>query len=150
MKEQFKQKRIAVLCGGVSQEREVSLRSGDNVYRALLGLGYDVVKVDPRESQLDASVMDVAFLALHGPDYEDGKIQALLQSNGIAYTGCGVESSLIGMDKFLTKSLCHNHGIPVPDFLRLTQPLMAVPEGFSFPLMVKPLSLKVQKITIIG
>ncbi|RAP26969.1 D-alanine--D-alanine ligase, partial [Candidatus Marinamargulisbacteria bacterium SCGC AG-343-D04] len=140
MIEALKDSRIAVLCGGVSQERDVSLRSGENVYQALLSLGYNVQKCDPKYDTLSSSAIDVAFLALHGPEYEDGQIQLICESQGIAYTGCGVKPSKIGMDKLLTKKVCQDFDIAIPSYIHSYEAMDHCPEHFSFPLILKPLS----------
>ena len=100
-------KKIAVLCGGMSSEREVSLRSGKNCYEALLRLGYkNTVMIDVNKNiaeNLKKENIEVAFLALHGKYGEDGCIQGLLEIMGIPYTGCGVSASAISMNKDMTK-----------------------------------------------
>jgi len=100
-------KKIAVLCGGMSSEREVSLRSGKNCYEALLRLGYKntvMIDVDKNIAEnLKKENIEVAFLALHGKYGEDGCIQGLLEIMGIPYTGCGVSASAISMNKDMTK-----------------------------------------------
>ena len=109
--------RIGVLMGGQSAERDVSLRTGDAVYRALLRRGYDAVTLDVGPS-LYKDLLDhrvkIAFLALHGPGGEDGSIQGFLESLRIPYTGSGVRASAIGMHKVVTKTLLAAHDIPVP------------------------------------
>lgn len=138
MVKQLQDKSIAVLCGGISQERDVSLRSGENVYNALKELGYKVEKRDPKYDAIDDSI-DIAFLALHGPEYEDGQIQQLCESKNIAYTGSGVLASQIGMSKLKTKQLCEQHQILIPRYRYETQALNHCPDSFLFPLIVKPL-----------
>ncbi|MGH7258291.1 MAG: D-alanine--D-alanine ligase, partial [Nitrospiraceae bacterium] len=109
--------RIGVLMGGESSEREVSLKTGEAVCRALLRSGYDAITIDVGPSLykelLDREVK-IAFLALHGPGGEDGSIQGFLESIRIPYTGSGVRASAIGMHKVVTKTLLETHGIPVP------------------------------------
>jgi D-alanine-D-alanine ligase len=109
--------RIGVLMGGQSAERDVSLRTGGAVYRALLRRGYDAVTLDVGPSLYKDLVdhqVKIAFLALHGPGGEDGSIQGFLESLGIPYTGSGVRASAIGMHKVVTKTLLAAHDIPVP------------------------------------
>lgn len=109
--------RIGVLMGGLSSEREVSLRTGAAVYRALCRRGYDAVTIDvgPTLSRdLQDQRITVAFLALHGPGGEDGSIQGFLETMGIPYTGSGIQASAVGMHKVTTKTLLVAHGIPVP------------------------------------
>ena len=100
-------RRIGVLCGGMSSERDVSLRSGKNCYEALIRLGYKntvMIDVDKNVAEkLKSEKIETAFLALHGKYGEDGCIQGLLEIMGIKYTGCGVASSAIAMNKDTTK-----------------------------------------------
>ncbi|MEN2997805.1 MAG: D-alanine--D-alanine ligase [Brevinematia bacterium] len=119
----YKTKNIAVLMGGLSSEREVSIRSGENVYNALVSLGFKVTKMD-----VDANIarrlvkdnVDVAVIMLHGKYGEDGVIQGVLELLGIPYTGCDVLTSAIGMNKIVTKELLRSNGIPTPAYVRLT------------------------------
>lgn len=116
-----KNKKITVVCGGISTEREVSLRSGEAVYNALKEAGYPSVDLfDLRADNiagLIAQKPDLAFLALHGYGGEDGCIQGALELAGIKYTGSGVAASAVCMNKILTKKLLSYHGIPTPDFV---------------------------------
>lgn len=119
----YKTKNIAVLMGGLSSEREVSIRSGENVYNALVNLGFKVTKMD-----VDANIarrlvkdnIDVAVIMLHGKYGEDGVIQGVLELLGIPYTGCNVLTSAIGMNKIVTKELLRANGIPVSPYVKLT------------------------------
>src|SRR5881409_3598815 len=109
--------RIGVLMGGRSAEREISLRTGQAVHRALLRRGYQAVAIDVDASvhqQLRTNKVQVVFLALHGPGGEDGTIQGFLEIIGMPYTGSGVRASAIAMHKVTTKTLLDCHGIPVP------------------------------------
>ena len=142
----FKNKKIGVLLGGLSSEREISLRSGEAVYQALVRLGYDVVKIDVgREAavQLKTAGIEIAFLALHGRWGEDGVMQGLLEMMGIPYTGSGVLASSLAMDKYLTKEVLLNEGIPLPAHRFLDAQSNTV-EAFvktfdlKFPVIVKP------------
>ncbi len=127
--------RIAVLAGGASAERPVSLKSGKAVHEALLSLGVDAALVDPSEQDIDAlRQFDICFIALHGRGGEDGVIQGVLEHLGIAYTGSGVMASAIGMDKVKTKMLWRAAGLPTPAFYVAGKNDQALP----FPLMVKP------------
>ena len=111
------QDRIGVLMGGQSSEREVSLRTGAGVHRALCRRGYDAATIDvgPTLSrELQDQKIAVAFLALHGPGGEDGCIQGFLETLGIPYTGSGVQASAVGMHKVTTKTILAAHRIPVP------------------------------------
>jgi len=105
--------------GGFSEEREVSLRSGAAVLSALKNLGYDAAALDLKGSSLQAITdynPDLVFLALHGKDGEDGSIQGVLQILNLPYTGSGVASSAIGINKVLTKKLLAFEGIPTSPF----------------------------------
>jgi D-alanine-D-alanine ligase len=109
-------KKIGVLMGGWSSEREVSLKSGEAVFRALAERGYDVYRifVDPEvDTVLRQLRIEVAFLALHGHHGEDGTIQGLLEMLGIPYTGSGVLASALAMDKVKTKEILARKNLPV-------------------------------------
>ncbi|MDI6744041.1 MAG: D-alanine--D-alanine ligase [Thermodesulfovibrionales bacterium] len=112
-------KKIGVLMGGVSSEREVSLRSGSAVFNALKKLGYNAVEIDAASNiceVLKKEKIDIAFLVLHGGWGEDGSIQGLLEVMGIPYTGSDVISSAIAMNKSASKKIFLYHKIPVPPF----------------------------------
>lgn len=103
--------------GGQSSEREVSLKTGEAVYRSLVRSGYDAVAIDVGTNLsniLAEQAIEIAFLALHGPGGEDGAIQGFLETLGIPYTGSGVRASAIGMHKVVTKTALEAQGIPVP------------------------------------
>ncbi|MDL1870690.1 D-alanine--D-alanine ligase [Deltaproteobacteria bacterium PRO3] len=142
----FKDKIVGVLMGGLSKEREVSLRSGGAVLDALLLRGYDAVPIDVGADiaeQLKKKEIEVAFLALHGRYGEDGCIQGLLEIAGIPYTGSSVLASALAMDKHLTKDIARQEGLPTPDSLffdAFHEDLDAFLAKFclSFPLIVKP------------
>ncbi|HLZ33883.1 MAG TPA: D-alanine--D-alanine ligase [Nitrospira sp.] len=111
------QARIGVLMGGQSSERDVSLRTGAAVHRALCRRGYDAVTIDvgPTLSRdLQDQKIAIAFLALHGPGGEDGSMQGFLETLRIPYTGSGIQASAVGMHKVTTKTIIAAHGIPVP------------------------------------
>ncbi|QGP93506.1 D-alanine--D-alanine ligase B [Neomoorella glycerini] len=115
--------KIAVLMGGPSSEREISLKSGAAVAAALAGLGHEVMKIDLDEevvAKLKAFAPDVVFNALHGRPGEDGSVQGLLEILGIPYTGSRVLASAITMDKIMTKRILRQAGLPTPDFLSWT------------------------------
>jgi D-alanine-D-alanine ligase len=144
-------RRVAVLKGGSSLERAVSLRSGAQVEDALQGLGHAVsgidVGADLVERLLDESP-DAVFVALHGPQGEDGTVQALMGALGLPYTGSGPAACLRGTDKALAKHLMREAGIPTPDFQELHQSairdlgagaaLPKIESQLGFPLVVKP------------
>jgi len=142
-------KRIAVLMGGRSSEREISLKTGQAVHQALLRRGNDVVAIDvgDRLSQdLLEQKIAIAFLSLHGPGGEDGSVQGFLETIGIPYTGSGVRASAVGMHKVMTKTLLAAHGIPVPsgtvirvgDRISLAKVLREA--KLQLPIVVKPVS----------
>lgn len=116
-------KKVAVLLGGRSTEREISLRSGEAVYQALLAKGYEVVKIDVADDiaeQLKQVKPQVAFIALHGKYGEDGTIQGLLELLGIPYTGSGVLSSALCINKIYTKKFLVYEGISTAKFQTFT------------------------------
>ncbi|HEY5627120.1 MAG TPA: D-alanine--D-alanine ligase [Nitrospira sp.] len=109
--------RIGVLMGGLSSERDVSLRTGAAVHQALCRRGYDAVPIDvgPTLSRdLQDQKIAIAFLCLHGPGGEDGAMQGFLETIGLPYTGSGIHASAVGMQKVTTKTILAAHGIPVP------------------------------------
>lgn len=118
-REELRKLKIAVLYGGVSSEREISLRTGRAVLTALTRCGYNVVGIDADRDlagKLVAAGAEVVFIALHGRHGEDGTVQGLLEILGIPYTGSGVLASSMAMDKVTTKRLLLQQGIPTPDF----------------------------------
>lgn len=112
--------RILVVCGGISTEREVSLKSGNAVYNALCTFGYKNVELfDLTENNVNEIIQkrpDIVYLALHGKGGEDGCIQGLLELAGIAYTGPKVATSAICMNKVLTKHILHANDIPTAKY----------------------------------
>lgn len=111
------EKRIGVLMGGQSSERDISLRTGRAVHQSLLRRGYHAIAIDVGPNlhrDLIAHKIELAFLALHGPGGEDGTIQGFLETIGIPYTGSGVQASAMGMHKVTTKTLAVSAGVPVP------------------------------------
>jgi D-alanine-D-alanine ligase len=133
--------KVAVLFGGTSAEREVSLNSGARVLAALQGMGIDAHPFDPAEQPLDAlKGYDRAFVALHGRHGEDGTIQGALELMHIPYTGSGVMASALGMDKFRTKLLWQAAGLPVPEYAILTadSDFADIEEELGLPIFVKP------------
>ena len=135
--------KVAVLMGGRSAEREISLRSGQAVLDALQQRGVQALSLDAGGddfvSQLGSGGFDRAFVALHGRGGEDGVVQGLLESLGIPYTGSGVLGSALSMDKLRTKQLWAGAGLPTPTFtvLQRDADLQAVP-ALGFPVMLKP------------
>jgi D-alanine-D-alanine ligase len=143
--------RVAVLKGGGSLERQVSLRSGARVEDALQRLGHDVVAIDvggDLVARLRAAAPDVAFVAMHGRDGEDGTVQELLEILGIPYTASGVSACIRCADKVLSKHAMADAGIPTPDFYAFTETafkelgaadaLGDIEDRLEFPIVVKP------------
>ncbi|MEK7438364.1 MAG: D-alanine--D-alanine ligase [Pseudomonadota bacterium] len=135
--------RVAVLLGGRSAEREVSLRSGTMVLNALRSRGVDAHAFDPQQRDLAALIAEKfgrVFIALHGRYGEDGTIQGALELLGIPYTGSGVMASALAMDKWRSKLVWQAAGIPTPRYEMLTaqSDFAAVVSRLALPLMVKP------------
>jgi len=140
-------KKIGVLMGGLSSEREVSLDSGKAVLKALAGKGYDAVAVDVGRDAADrirTSGMEIAFNALHGKFGEDGAIQGMLEIMGIPCTGSGILASAMGMNKIISKTLFKAYGLQVGPFLSVSRGdsnmLKTAQSEIGFPLVVKPSS----------
>jgi D-alanine-D-alanine ligase len=141
-------RRVGVLMGGCSAERDVSLRTGDGVAAALESRGYDVVRVvwsddgTGLDERLRVADVDVAFLALHGRGGEDGCVQGLLELMGIPYTGSGVLASALAMDKLKAKEMFRLHNVPTPPYYVAGRADLADLEelhgSFGFPAIVKP------------
>jgi len=140
-----------VLKGGRSLERQVSLRSGARVQDALERLGHEVVPIDVGADlvgRLRDAAPDVAFVALHGRDGEDGTVQELLEIVGVPYTGSGVSACIRSADKVLAKHAMRDAGIPTPDFFAFNETafkelgaagaLPEIEERLRFPIVVKP------------
>jgi D-alanine-D-alanine ligase len=135
--------RVAVLYGGSSAERAVSLDTGKAVLGALLARGVDAVGWDPAEhalSDLAAAGFDRVWIALHGPGGEDGAIQGALQWLGVPYTGSGVMASALAMDKVRSKRVFDAAGIPTPEYaiVRNRSHAVLAAEDFGYPLILKP------------
>ena len=144
--------KVAVLMGGDSAEREVSLMSGHGVLQALLSQGVDASAFDPAHedlSELKSERFQRVFIALHGRHGEDGTVQGALELLGIPYTGSGVMASAICMDKVMTKRVWVAEGLPTPRWVRLAQDdlgddelarerIREVPDRIGLPLIVKP------------
>jgi len=143
--------RVAVLKGGGSLERQVSLRSGARVEDALQRLGHEVIPIDvggDLVARLRAEAPDVAFVAMHGRDGEDGTVQELLEILGIPYTASGVSACMRCADKVLAKHAMTDAGLPTPAFSSFTETafkelgaaeaLGAIEERLEFPIVVKP------------
>lgn len=137
-------KKIGVLLGGWSAEREISLKTGSAALCALQQLGYNAVAIDVTQNlpeQLRKSAIEVAFIALHGRFGEDGRVQGLLEMLQIPYTGSGVLASSMAIDKVITKQLLLYHELPTPefDFIRPGDSATALLQRCKhLPLVVKP------------
>ncbi|HKX41125.1 MAG TPA: D-alanine--D-alanine ligase [Burkholderiaceae bacterium] len=139
--------KVAVLMGGTSAERQISLMSGGGVLAALLSKGVDAHAFDPAERELVELKRDAfarCFVALHGRHGEDGSVQGALELLGIPYTGSGVLASAIAMDKVMTKRVWIAEGLPTPRYAWLApndqgrERVMHVPDDLGLPLIVKP------------
>src|SRR5947209_10352870 len=143
--------RVAVLKGGRSLERQVSLKSGARVQDALERLGHEVIAIDVGTDlveRLTAERPELAFVALHGRDGEDGTVQELLEVMGIPHTGSGVSACIRAADKVLAKHAMRDVAIPTPDFYAFSETafrelgaahaLPAIEERLQFPIVVKP------------
>ncbi len=144
-------KNIAVLMGGRSLEREFSIKSGQRVSNALRKLGHNVIKLDVDESivdNLNSEKIDLAYIALHGKDGEDGTIQEILEVLNIPYTGPGVYPNVLSFDKIISKQIFISHNIPTPPFYFLnassfrelgsSKLLPFIVKKIGLPLVVKP------------
>ena len=139
----LKKKKIAVIMGGTSAEREISLKTGKAILQALKRKGLKAIPIDVDKDiakKLLKERINLAFVALHGRGGEDGTIQGLLELLGISYTGSGVLASALALNKAQAKKVFKFHGLPVPRFqvLKKGQGLMVRGQGFSLPLVIKP------------
>ena len=144
----MKTKRVGVLMGGWGAERDVSLRTGDGVAEALESRGHDVARIVWTDDgvgvdeRVRAAEVDVMFLALHGRGGEDGCVQGLLELMGIPYTGSGVLSSALAMDKLKAKEMFRLHNVPTPPYYVATgadlEDLEELHGSFGFPAIIKP------------
>ena len=146
MTEQSKYKKVAVLYGGVSGEREISLTSGTAVYNALISAGVDATLLDWDPAAFESLTndnFDAAFIMLHGGEGEDGTVQALLESLKIPYTGSGPAACVLAMDKALTKSLWQRLGVATLPFEVIVDnfDVKKLVKQFEFPICVKAASL---------
>ncbi len=139
---------VALLSGGISSEREISLKSGDQVYDALDKEKYTIIRYDPKTDLArlvsDAPQIDVALIILHGPYGEDGTIQGLLDLLNIPYQGSGVLGSAVAMDKVISKQLYEMSGLPIPAYSAVKRNDVLDPEELAeqigLPLVVKPVN----------
>ncbi len=135
--------KVAVVYGGQSAEREVSLQSGAGVLSGLLSVGVDAHGVDADRNligNLSAMAVDRVFIVLHGPGGEDGKLQGALEYAGIPYTGTGVLGSALCMDKIRTKDVWRANGLPTPAWMALNveSDLTEIGHALGFPVFIKP------------
>lgn len=135
--------KVGVLLGGRSGEREISIRSGTGVLKALKNKGVDAYPFDTGErtlTELAAEKFDRVFIALHGPYGEDGTMQGVLEQLGIPYTGSGVMASALAMDKIMTKRIWLSKGVPTPRYIELSPDVNweTVVAELGLPLIIKP------------
>lgn len=139
---------VALLSGGISSEREISIKSGDQVYEALDKEKYTIIRYDPKTDLArlvsDAPQIDVALIILHGPYGEDGTIQGFLDLLNIPYQGSGVLGSAVAMDKVISKQLYERSGLPIPAYNAVKRNDVFDPkdlaEQLGLPLVVKPVN----------
>lgn len=115
--------KVAVLMGGVGSEREISLLSGENIATALEDDGLEIVRSDIGPDELDIlddRSIDVFFPALHGEFGEDGKLQAIFEARGLKFVGSGSRTSRLAMDKIASRNIFRDHGVPVPDYVEVS------------------------------
>ena len=137
--------KIAVLAGGHSSERDISIKSGRAVFEALIrkSLNAEFIEInDDFESILEGLKSDVAFIALHGKFGEDGAVQSILEKLGIPYTGSGVESSRLAFSKIASKERFLSRGLRVPKYKKIEkhEKEKSIPEEFGLPIVIKPSS----------
>ena len=141
---EIKNKKIGVLAGGPSSERDISLKSGEAVYEALKSDGCNVVFIDVDKgldglaSKLQKERIDVAFIALHGRFGEDGTVQKFLEGQGISYTGSGPEASQLALDKLTSKKIFTEYKIKIPPYRTFTKGQRIQIDEFGLPYVVKP------------
>ncbi|MGE0084599.1 MAG: D-alanine--D-alanine ligase [Desulfococcaceae bacterium] len=139
---------IALLSGGISSERDVSLNSGNQVFEALDKEKYHILRYDPKTDLkklvTDAPEIDAALIILHGPYGEDGTVQGLLDLLGIPYQGAGVLGSALAMNKLAAKQMYEKAGLPVPPYTVIRKGQMPDPQTLlkhpGFPMVIKPVS----------
>lgn len=141
------EKKIGVLMGGLSAEREVSLKSGDAILKALKDMGYNAAGIDVGRDLADGlkqEKIEFAFIALHGRYGEDGAVQGMLEIMGIPYTGSGIAASALGMSKIFSKKIFEFHKLPVGQYMILEKKDLKDWKGknssLEFPVVVKPVS----------
>lgn len=139
--------KIGVICGGISSEREISLKTGKEIYKALLEEGYKTIFIDFKNEEFSLlRDIDIAFLALHGKNGEDGTVQGLLELLRIPYTGSGILSSALSIDKVYSKKIFKLEKINTPDYLVIEneniaddeETLCKISKDIGYPAVVKP------------
>ena len=148
--------KIAVLEGGISPEREISLRSGEAIAKALREKGYEVIEIDPADysdfysliSKLRTERISIVFIGLHGGTGENGELQAALSLAGFKYTGSGPKACTLTMDKYVSKLMALDEGIPAPEYILMREDLLndyqdpndfsAIEAKLGLPIIVKP------------
>ncbi len=141
--------RVGVIAGGMSSEREVSLKTGENILESLKRSGYNADFIDPKLNNFIEKIkkIDIAFMALHGKLGEDGTVQGMLELLRIPYTGSGVLSSALVMDKILSKQIMISKNIPTPEYIEINnegsggsedEVDRAIREKIGYPVMIKP------------
>ena len=148
--------KIAVLEGGTSPEREISLRSGEAIAKALREKGYEVIELDPADysdfysliSKLRTEKISIVFIGLHGGTGENGELQAALSLAGFKYTGSGPKACTLTMDKYVSKLMALDEGIPAPEYILMREDLLndyqdpidfsAIEAKLGLPIIVKP------------
>ena len=148
--------KIAVLEGGISPEREISLRSGEAIAKALREKGYEVIELDPADysdfysliSKLRTERISIVFIGLHGGTGENGELQAALSLAGFKYTGSGPKACTLTMDKYVSKLMALDEGIPAPEYILMREDLLndyqdpndfsAIEAKLGLPIIVKP------------
>ncbi|MCP4605452.1 MAG: D-alanine--D-alanine ligase [Proteobacteria bacterium] len=135
-------KRVGVLLGGISAERDISLKSGRAVAAGLRRSGFEVVEIDAKrdlDRRLEDASVEAVYIALHGRWGEDGTVQGMLEIMGIPYTGSSVLASAVAMDKVLARTVLTAAGVLVPEGFTLTEKDPAsLPDGWALPVVVKP------------
>ena len=142
----MRKKTVALLSGGISSEREVSLNSGNQVFEALDKEKYNIIRYDPKTDLqrlvADSQKIDVALIILHGPYGEDGTVQGMLDLLGIPYQGSGVLGSAVAMNKTIAKYLYQQSGLTVPPFLVVDRTAESgtaeIVKELGLPIVVKP------------
>ncbi len=139
--------RIGVICGGISSEREISLKTGQEIFKALIDQGYKADFIDFKNEDLSIfKNIDIAFLALHGKNGEDGTVQGLLELLKVPYTGSGILASALAIDKIYSKKIFKLEKINTPDYIainneedvKIKETLRKISDEIGYPAVVKP------------